>query len=493
MADVLLEVKGLKKSFGGVAALSDGRFRLEAGSIHALCGGNGAGKSTLLTIVMGIQSRDGGVILRDGREVSFSSPGEALANGISIIEQELSPVPAMTVAENIFLGREPLRSFGRIDFATMNAHAQELLDKLGFDIPPTTRMMDLSVAKIQLVEIAKALSYDAQIIIMDEPTSALGESEVEQLFEAIRRLKAQGKGVVYVSHRLTEIFDIADAYTVFRDGAFVQDGRIADVTKDDLIHLIVGRPLAEKFVKENHPSDEVTLAVSGIDSRNGVRDVSFEVHAGEILALYGLMGSGRTEIFERIFGMTRHTKGTIHLGGKLIAPRSPAEAIHYGISFVTEDRKESGLVLQASVRNNLCMASLVELSSLLGMTPGAEKSSATRMIDLFSVKTPSDRLEVSGLSGGNQQKVVLGKWFMTEPKILLLDEPTRGVDVGAKKEIYGVMSAFAAKGGTVIMISSENEEVLGMADRVIVMKDGRVAGELGRKEMSAGKLVSLAA
>lgn len=494
MGETLLEVSGLKKSFGGVAALRDGRFRLERGSVHALCGGNGAGKSTFLTIVMGIQKRDAGYIRLNGRDVHFASPREALHSGISIIEQELSPVPAMSVAENIFLGREPLRRFGRVDFRSMNARAKDLLDKLGFDIPPTSLMMDLSVAKLQLVEIAKALSYDAEIIIMDEPTSALGESEADQLFTAIRRLKAQGKGVIYVSHRLTEIFDIADSYTVFRDGAYVADGAIGGVSKADLIRMIVGRPLAEEFIKENHPSDEVALAVSGIDGRNGVRDVSFEARRGEILAFYGLMGSGRTEIFERLFGMGHHHRaGTILLHGEELRFRSPADAIAKGLAFVTEDRKESGLVLLASVRNNLCMASLPALSRGPNMSVAAEKRAAQRMIDMFDVKTSGDQLEVSNLSGGNQQKVVLGKWFMTDPDVLLLDEPTRGVDVSAKREIYRIMSNFATAGGTVLMISSETDEVLGMADRAIVMKDGRIAGELARAEMTAEKLVHLAA
>ncbi len=492
MAQALLDVRALKKSFGGVAALKDGRFRLEPGSVHALCGGNGAGKSTFLTIVMGIQPRDGGVILRDGEEVRFSTPAEALENGISIIEQELSPVPAMTVAENIFLGREPLRSFGRVDFKTMNARAQDLLDRLGFDIAPTSKMMDLTVAKLQLVEIAKALSYDAKVIIMDEPTSALGESEADQLFAAISRLKAEGKGVIYVSHRLTEIFDIADSYTVFRDGAYVESGAIADVSRQDLIRMIVGRSLAEEFVKENLPTAEVCLAANGIDSANGVRGVSFEAHRGEILAFYGLMGSGRTEIFERLFGMTLHDEGTIDLHGAPFSARSPQQAISRGLAFVTEDRKESGLVLSASVRNNICLASLDELSSPWAMNAASERSAAARMIDLFSVKTATDQLPVSALSGGNQQKVVLGKWFLTDPKILLLDEPTRGVDVGAKREIYRVMSDFAAQGGTVLMISSETDEVLGMADRVIVMRDGQISGALNRDEMSAEKLVHLA-
>lgn len=493
MAAALFEAEGLRKSFGGVAALRDGRLRLMPGSVHALCGGNGAGKSTFLSIVMGLQERDGGTMRLDGREVRFASPREALAAGISIITQELSPVPAMTVAENIFLGREPLRALGRIDFRRMNGAAQELLDRLGFAIPPNRMMMELTVAQVQLVEIAKALSHDARVIIMDEPTSALGEHEADQLFATVERLKAEGKGVIYVSHRLSEIFRIADSYTVFRDGAHVGSGAMADVTREGLIQLIVGRPLAEEFVKANEPGQEVTLAVESLSRARLLRDVSFVAHKGEILALYGLMGAGRTEILESVFGLAPDvTQGTIRLHGAPVRIRSPKEAISHGLALVTEDRKGSGLVLSQSVRSNIAMAGLEGLSIGPAMSVRREKDAARRMIEMFGIRTATDQLEVSGLSGGNQQKVVLGKWFLTEPRILLLDEPTRGVDVGAKREIYRIMSDFARAGGTVVMVSSEIDEVLGMADRVVVIRDGRVAGELGRHEASAEALVHLA-
>lgn len=493
MTDALLDVTGLKKQFGGVTALSNGCFKLMPGSVHALCGGNGAGKSTFLTIVMGIQKRDSGKIRVNGRDVSFQKPSDALAAGISIIEQELSPVPAMTVAENIFLGREPLGRFGRIDFKSMNAAAQKLLDELHFDIAATTLMMDLSVAEVQLVEIAKALSYDAEVIIMDEPTSALGEAEADQLFAAIGRLKAAGKGIVYVSHRLSEIFEIADTYTVFRDGAFVETGAIKDVTREALIQMIVGRPLTEEFIKENTPTGEVSLSVKALNADGWVKDVTFDVHKGEILALYGLMGSGRTEIFDRLFGLSKDEGGTIDMFGAPSGIRSPDQAIAAGMAYVTEDRKESGLVLSGDVRSNICMAQLSQLASGPVMRTAREAEAAARMIETFQIKTASDRLEVSGLSGGNQQKVVLGKWFLTNPKILLLDEPTRGVDVGAKREIYRIISDFARAGGTVVMVSSEIDEVLGMADRVIVMRDGRISGKLAREELTAESLVHLAA
>lgn len=493
MPELLLEVEGLTKRFGGVAALSDGQFRLKPGSVHALCGGNGAGKSTFLTIVMGIQHRDGGTIRRNGQEVQFSKPSDALAAGISIIEQELSPVPAMSVAENIYLGREPSGFLGRVDFRTMNANAQALLDSLHFDISAKTLMMDLTVAELQLVEIAKALSYDFDVIIMDEPTSALGEAEADQLFAAIERLKAQGKGIVYVSHRLSEIFRIADSYTVFRDGAFVGEGSMDDINREGLIQMIVGRPLTEEFVKDNTPGEEVTLSVTDLNAKGFVRGVNFDVRRGEILALYGLMGSGRSEIFERLFGLTADEGGEIRLFGVPMTLKSPQQAIEAGLAFVTEDRKGSGLVLSGDVRSNICLAQLDELANGPVMNRRREGDAAERMINMFAIKTATDRLEVSGLSGGNQQKVVLGKWFLTDPKILLLDEPTRGVDVGAKREIYRVMSDFAKQGGTVVMISSETDEVLGMADRVVVMRDGQVSGELARSELSAERLVHLAA
>jgi putative xylitol transport system ATP-binding protein len=489
----LLDVDGLKKSYGGVAALRDGRLTLRAGSVHALCGGNGAGKSTFLSIIMGIQARDSGAIRLRGTEVVFQNPTQALAAGICIIEQELSPVPAMTVAENIYLGREPVALFGRVDFARMNRLAQDVLDNLGFAIAPTSLMMDLTVAQVQLVEIAKAFSHDADVIIMDEPTSALGESEASHLFEAIAALKARGKGVIYVTHRLSEIFSIADSYTVFRDGAYVASGAMADVTREALIQHIVGRPLTEEFVKDNVPGPTVTLSVRNLTRPSRVRDVSFDAHSGEILALYGLMGAGRTEIFEGLFGLATDVTGKTSVMGQEVRIKSPKDAIANGLAFVTEDRKSSGLVLSQNVRANICLAHLAELGNRLAMSRHKEASAAERMIAMFGVKTASDKLSVSGLSGGNQQKVVLAKWFLTEPKVLLMDEPTRGVDVGAKREIYSVMSEFASSGGTVVLVSSEIEEVLGMADRVLVIRDGEVSGVLARQDLTAEALLHLAA
>lgn len=489
--EFLLEVEGLRKSFGGVAALRDGRLQLRPGSVHALCGGNGAGKSTFLKILMGIHARDGGSIRRRGQEAVYSTPAEALAAGIAIIEQELSPIPHMSVAENIYLGREPAARFGGIDFKTMNRNAQALLDQLGFDIRASQFMMNLSVAQVQLVEIAKALSHDAEVIFMDEPTSAIGEKEAQHLFATIERLKAAGKGIVYVSHRLSEIFQIADSYTVFRDGSYVGSGGLADIDRPELIRMIVGRELGEEYIKTNRPTDITGLEVSGLTAPAKIEDVSFTVRKGEILGIYGLMGSGRTEIFNCLFGLDRPSAGSVKLEGQAIRVTRPADAMAHGLAFVTEDRKLTGLNLSDSVRNNICLASLAEMSPHFAMDRDGEAAASQEMIRRFGIKAARDSMAVSGLSGGNQQKVVLGKWFLRKPKVLLLDEPTRGVDVGAKREIYRIICDFAAEGGTVVMISSEIDEVLGMSDRILVMRQGRAVGVYRREETDAQSLVHL--
>ena len=487
----LLEVEGLKKSFGGVAALSNGRLQLSAGSVHALCGGNGAGKSTLLSIVMGIYRRDAGKIWRNGQEVEFSSPAEALASGIAIIEQELSPIPQMTVAENIFLGREPPGRFGGVDFRKMNVAAQKILDDLGFAISATQHMYSLSVAQAQLVEIAKALSHEAEVIFMDEPTSAIGHREAHQLFAVVQRLRAQGRGIVYVSHRLSEIFDVADRYTVFRDGAYVDSGLLANVDRASLIRMIVGREMSEEYAKINTPTDEEGISVTGLTSPGKIDDISFTVRRGEIFGIYGLMGSGRSEIFDCLFGLDRPSKGEVKLFGKPVSFAAPEQAIAAGVALVTEDRKLTGLNLSDSIRRNISLVSLRDLSPNFLVNVGREAKASRETIDRFNIIVGRDVDPVSSLSGGNQQKVVLGKWFLRNPRVLLLDEPTRGVDVGAKREISRIVGDFAAAGGTVAMISSEIDELLGVADRIMVMRDGRAVGVLDRSQATAEKLVHL--
>ncbi|WP_419727842.1 sugar ABC transporter ATP-binding protein [Lichenicola sp.] len=493
MSSALLDVIGLTKSFDGVVALADGRFRLEPGTVHALCGGNGAGKSTFLSIVMGIQQRDGGTIEVDGRPVSFSHPSQALANGIAIIEQELSPVLDLTVAENIFLGREPMAAFGRVDFGAMRRDAEQLLQQLGFVIDPRSIMRSLSIGQIQLVEIAKALSHDARIIIMDEPTSALGETEVGQLYTAVKRLRDQGKGIIYVSHRLTEIFGLADEYTVFRDGRYVSSGRVADIDRAGLIGMIVGRALSDEYVKTNVPGETTRLAVEGLSLPGTLSDISFDVRAGEIVGFYGLLGAGRTELMECLFGMSRGWTGRMSVDGVPVRAASPRAAMDAGLALVTEDRKQSGLVLTSSVRENLSLAMLPSLSPRGVMDRKRESGLAAAAIQRFGIRTATDALAVASLSGGNQQKVVIGRFDMTTPKVFLFDEPTRGVDVGAKREIYAIMSEFASKGGAVVMVSGEAEEILGMCDRIVVMRQGRIAAILERADADQQTMLHLAA
>ena len=491
--DLLLDVEGVSKRFPGVQALKDVHLRLRPGSVHALCGGNGAGKSTFLNILMGIYPRDGGRIRVKGEEVRFATPRQAMDAGISIIQQELSSVLDLTVAENIYLGREPRQLGVFVRFPEMNRQAGALLERLNFDIDPSLKMRELSLAERQLVEIAKALSQDADIIVMDEPTSAIGEAEVERLFDTIRLLTSQGKGVVYVSHRLSEIFQIADSYTVFRDGQFVGDGLIAEIDRKGLIQMILGVDMKDEFIKANTPTDDVVLKVRDFSRRGQFQDISLDLRSGEILGIYGLMGSGRSEFFSCLFGIDHPDNGTVEIRGKPVRIRKPSDAMDQGLALVTEDRKETGLVLTSSVRDNISMASLPSVCTMAFVNQRKEQANVGRMVDFFHVRTPSTEQIVRNLSGGNQQKVVLGRWLLTEPQILLLDEPTRGIDVGSKREMYGFMSDFAKQGHGVIMISSEVPEVLGMSDRILVFRDGRMVGLLDRAEANQETLVHLAA
>lgn len=491
--DLLLDVEGVSKRFPGVQALKDVHLRLRPGSVHALCGGNGAGKSTFLNILMGIYPRDGGRIRVKGQEVRFATPRQAMDAGISIIQQELSSVLDLTVAENIYLGREPRQLGVFVSFPEMNRQAGALLERLNFDIDPSLKMRELSLAERQLVEIAKALSQDADIIVMDEPTSAIGEAEVERLFDTIRLLTSQGKGVVYVSHRLSEIFQIADSYTVFRDGQFVGDGLISEIDRKGLIQMILGVDMKDEFIKANTPGDDVVLKVRDFSRRGQFQDISLDLRSGEILGIYGLMGSGRSEFFSCLFGIDQPDSGTVEIRGKPTRIRKPSDAMDQGLALVTEDRKETGLVLTSSVRDNISMASLPSVCTMAFVNQRKEQANVGRMVDFFHVRTPSTEQIVRNLSGGNQQKVVLGRWLLTEPQILLLDEPTRGIDVGSKREMYGFMSDFAKQGHGVIMISSEVPEVLGMSDRILVFRDGRMVGLLDRAEANQETLVHLAA
>jgi len=488
----LLEVNGVKKAFGQVVALKNAEFRLRPGSIHALCGGNGAGKSTFLSILMGFIKPDAGDILINGERCDFNHPRDALKAGIAIVQQELSAIPDLTVAENIWLGREP-RRFGFVDFSTLNQRTRALMNELDFQIDATEKMRNLSVAEQQLVEIAKALSHaNADIIIMDEPTSAIGEEDAQKIFQTITRLAEKGKGIIYVSHRLSEIFQIADSYSIFRDGAYIHEGDMADITREQLIEFIIGGEYDSEFAKFNQPTEEVMMEVKNLRWRNKIKDISLNLRRGEILGIYGLVGSGRSEFLDLIFGIKHADSGTIRIGEKTLARHSPKESIDSGIAYVTEDRKDTGLVLCRSVSENINVSSFADISRSGFINEKREQERTLEMIKRFNVKTLDGEQIVGNLSGGNQQKVVLGRWALLDPEVLLLDEPTRGIDVGAKKEIYSFMSEFAIKNKGIIMVSSELSEIIGMSDRILVFRDGELAGELSAADATQTELMKLA-
>jgi putative xylitol transport system ATP-binding protein len=473
MSPLLVEAAGVQKSYDGVPALRDGNFKLARGSVHALCGGNGAGKSTFLSILMGIQSRDAGSIRIRDEEVNFQSPLEALNHRIAIITQELSPIPYMNVAENIYLGREPRKAVV-VDKRTMRANARVLLERLNFDIDPTAPMVSLSLAQVQLVEIAKAFSFDAEIVIMDEPTSAIGERETHILFNAIRSLTSHGAGIIYVSHRLEELFEIADEYTVFRDGAYVENGKLGDIDRPYLVRQIVGREVPQPRKSSRTETGKVMLDVANLSQSEQFNDVSLHVASGEIVGIYGLMGSGRSEFLNAVYGIGPRETGRVKVDGREVKPMRPDESIDAGMAMVTEDRKESGLVLGAPIRHNISLSALPHLSWKGVVQRRKERAHAAGMIRQLNIKTATDELPVSTMSGGNQQKVVLARCLSSRPKVLICDEPTRGIDEGAKQEIYTLLDHFVRSGGAVLLVSSEAPEVLQLSDRIVVFKKGRI-------------------
>ena len=492
-AEYLLEVANVRKAFPGVLALDDVSFRLKRGQVHALMGENGAGKSTLMKIIAGIYQPDSGSFRLKGQEIRLTSPLDALQYGIAMIHQELNLMNYMTVAENIWIRREPLSAFGFVRHDEMRRRTQELFDQLDIKIDPEVEVRDLSVANRQMVEIAKAVSYDSDVLIMDEPTSALTETEVGHLFRIIRTLKAQGKGIVYITHKMNELFEIADQVSVFRDGRFVGEQASADVTRDDIIRMMVGRDVTQMFPKTIVPIGDVILSVKNLTLGKRFHDISFDLRKGEILGLAGLVGSGRSNVAETIFGVTPATSGTIVIDGKEIVMRNPAMAMDCGIAFITEDRKETGCFLLLDVLDNMQVA----LLRTRGVTAGFVNERAIEKLcleqkDRLRVRTPDLGEPVINLSGGNQQKVLIARWLMTNPRILILDEPTRGIDVGAKAEIHKLISELAGQGVAVLMISSELPEVLGMSDRVLVMHEGRMTGIVDRKDATQVRIMELA-
>jgi len=492
-AEYLLEVANVRKAFPGVLALDDVSFRLKRGHVHALMGENGAGKSTLMKIIAGIYTPDSGSFKLKGQEIKLNSPLDALQYGIAMIHQELNLMNFMTVAENIWIRREPLNSLGFVRHNEMRRRTKELFERLDIPIDPQAEVRDLSVANRQMVEIAKAVSYDSDILIMDEPTSALTEREVEHLFKIIRVLKAQGKGIVYITHKMSELFEIADEVSVFRDGRFVGEHAASEVTRDDIIRLMVGREITQMFPKEIVPIGDIALSVRNLTLEGRFRDISFDLRKGEILGFAGLVGSGRSNVAETLFGVTPATSGAIAIDGAEIAIKNPGVAMDAGLAFLTEDRKESGCFLILDIQANMQIALLRRGYARAGFVKEREiEELCQQQKARLRVRTPDLEEPVLNLSGGNQQKVLIARWLMTKPRILILDEPTRGIDVGAKAEIHKLITELAGQGVAVMMISSEMPEVLGMSDRILVMHEGRMTGIVDRKDASQVKIMELA-
>ncbi|HVY98352.1 MAG TPA: sugar ABC transporter ATP-binding protein [Dongiaceae bacterium] len=471
----LIALSGISKSFGPVKVLKDVGFDVRPGEVHALLGENGAGKSTLIKIMAGVISPDGGEMKVNGRPVRFASPREAAAHGIATVYQELLLFPELTVAENIYLGHAPKTRLGTLDWPAMRAGARALLDSLDSpDLDVDVLVGKLSVANRQRVEIAKALSQDAKLVIMDEPTAALADADAKRLMSVVKMLRDRGVGIVYVSHRLPEIFALADRVTVLRDGAHVGTRAISEVDEAHLVSMMVGRAIDHLFPKVDVPRGDVVLEVRNLAYRDVVQDISFTLHAGEILGIAGLVGAGRTELALTIFGVTPATSGEILLDGKPVAIKSPGEARGLGIAYIPEDRGLQGLIRPQTVRENVSLAVIDRIAKALVVDRGRESALAKEAIARFGIRTRGPEQRVRQLSGGNQQKVVLAKWVAAEPRVLIMDEPTRGIDVGAKAEIHALMSRLAGQGLAVLMISSELPEVLGMSDRVLVMRGGRI-------------------
>lgn len=484
--EYILECRGISKFFGGTHALEDVDFHVSKGQVHALVGENGAGKSTLMKIIIGLYKQDKGDIFFEGKPYTVNGPAEAIKAGISMIHQELNPEPYLSVAESIFLKRED--TLGKSFFLNKketNRKAAELLKQFNFDINPKVLMEELTLAQSQMIEIIKAVSCNARLVIMDEPTSSLDSEETERLFRTIRNLKDHGVTIIYISHRMEEIFEICDSYSVFRDGRFVGTGKVSEVTTNELISMMVGRKFDNIFPKEEVKIGDVAFRVEGLSGK-GFQNISFEVRHGEILGLSGLVGSGRSETMRAIFGIDPLTSGKIYLDGEEIKIKNPREAISKGIAMINEDRKNYGLCLFRSLRENISLPNLESRQRGLLIDQTREKKECTEAALTLRVKAASIEADAFSLSGGNQQKIVLSKWIMSEPKVLIMDEPTRGIDVGAKAEIHSLMCRFASEGMAIILVSSELPEVMGMSDRILIYHEGKLNGEISRKEILDG-------
>ncbi|WP_320823095.1 ribose ABC transporter ATP-binding protein RbsA [Reinekea sp.] len=491
MAEPILQLQGVSKSFPSVKALDRVDLNVYPGKVMALIGENGAGKSTLMKVLTGIYQRDSGLITYQGAACHFNGPKDSQDQGISIIHQELNLIPELSIAENIFLGREPSR-FGKIQWQKLYADVQVLLDRLKIRHNPKTKLGSLSVGEQQMVEIAKAISFDSKVIIMDEPTDALTDTETDNLFDVIHQLRDQGHGIVYISHRLKEIFKICDDVTILRDGKFIAEHPVEELDEDKIIELMVGRALHEQYPTVDAKPGAECLVVGNLCGP-GIADVSFSLRSGEILGFSGLMGAGRTELMKILYGDSRAQSGTISLDGTALELKSPADALASGIAYVSEDRKKDGLIIELSVGANMSLSSLAEFCSPLGIVDQKREWAAVQSyVDLFAIKTPSQSQLIKNLSGGNQQKVAIAKGVMKRPKILILDEPTRGVDVGARAEIYHLINKFKREGMAIILVSSDMPEVLGMSDRINVMCMGKISGEFSKEQANQESLMAAA-
>ena len=474
----IVKMTGISKAFPGVKALNRVNLTVKKGEVHGLVGENGAGKSTLIKILMGAYQKDEGQIFVDGQEVEITGPSVAKQLGLGAVYQEITLAPHLSVGENFFLGKLPTKN-GLVDWATVNSVARETLEQLDLDIDPRLRLKDLTVAQQEMVAIAKMVHERAKLVVFDEPTALLTTEETDQLFEIIRRLKEDGVAVIYISHRLEEIFRICDTVTVLKDGEWVGTLPVSEVDEDRLISMMVGRTLEDIYSIKRHKGQNVVLEVRGLTKEPRFRDISFELHQGEILGMFGLVGSGRTDVVRAIFGATKPDAGEITINGKRHNPESPQDGINMGIGFLPEDRKLQGLALKLSVQDNINLVVYPQIAKL-GIIDGAEKKNrALRYIDELRIRTPSMVQRVDRLSGGNQQKVVVSKWLTADSEIFIIDEPTTGVDVGAKMEIYKIFEALTARGASIILISSYLPEVLGLADRILVMHEGNLAGIVG--------------
>lgn len=492
MSDSIIQMKGITKEFPGVKALKSVDMNIYKGRIMALIGENGAGKSTLMKILTGVYEKTSGEIYINNKQVQIKNTKEAQDMGIAIIHQELNLISNLSIGENIFLGREPVNSFGKIKWSKLYGDAKVIMDRLGITESPETLVSQLSIGKQQMVEIAKALSLNAQVIVMDEPTGALTDKETDSLFSVIRELKSEGRSIVYISHRLKEIFQICDDVTILRDGQFIAEQPINEVNEDKIIELMVGRKLSEQYPRISCEIGETLLEVRNLTNVY-VKDISFSIKSGEIVGMAGLMGSGRTELARTLYGVYGKDSGEVVVQGKSVNIKSPGQAIQNGISYVSEDRKGNGVVLGLNIKENISLSVLQKLSGLFGIIDKKkEEEAALDSIRGMSIKASGVKQLVKNLSGGNQQKVSLSKSLMTRPKILILDEPTRGVDVGAKKEIYDIINQFKKDGMSIIMISSEIPEILGMSDRIMVMHEGRIAGCLEHEKADQESIMRLA-